>query len=400
MALIFARSLRFALPAAVLCVPACQDGGTTTIAPLPAACAGPGTICAVAGNGDSAFTGEGEPALGTSLYWPVDLEFAPDGRAYILDWQNHRVRRIDDDGRLRTVFGTDEIGDGPIPGTGDETAPPGVPATSINLNHPTDLQFSPDGGTLILAAWHNHKIREMDVGTSLAEIVCGRGPGFAGDGGPDGVALMNQPKSIVLAPSGDLYILDSRNFRIRRIAAATGIIETVAGVGMRGAAGDGGDPLAAQFSFQADNDNPEPGGAIALAGDGRLYIADTENHRIRRVDFARAIIETIAGDGTAGFGGDGGPAALAQLAHPRDIELAPDGRLFIADTENHRVRAIDLATGIIDTVAGTGTAGRDGDGGPARAALLQRPFGIAFDAGGDLFIADTLNNQIRKVVHP
>src|SRR5262245_51576700 len=145
MALALARRLRFALPAAVLCLIACEDAGTTTTSPLPAACAGPGTICAVAGNGDPAFIGEGEPALGTSLYWPVDLEFAPDGRAYILDWQNHRVRRIDGDGRLRTVFGTDEIGDGPIPGTGDETAAPGVPATSINLNHPTDLQFSPDG---------------------------------------------------------------------------------------------------------------------------------------------------------------------------------------------------------------------------------------------------------------
>ena len=395
-----AHRLRFA-PLAALALCACQDPGPTMMtARLPVACAGPGTICSFAGNGDPAFTGEGEPALATSLYWPVDLQFSPDGRPYILDWQNHRVRRIDGDGRLRTVFGTDEIGDGPIPGTGDETMPPGVPATSINLNHPTDIQFSPDGATLILAAWHNHKIRAMDVGTGLADIVCGRGPGFAGDGGPDGVALMNQPKSIVLAPSGDLYILDARNLRIRRIAAATGMIDTVAGVGTRGGAGDGGDPLAAQFSFQADNDNPEPGGAIALDGDGRLYVADTENHRIRRVDFARAIIETVAGDGTAGGGGDGGPATLAQLAHPRDIELAPDGRLFIADTENHRVRAIDLATGIIDTVAGTGTAGRDGDGGPARAALLQRPFGIAFDAAGDLFIADTLNNQIRKVVQP
>jgi len=372
--------------------------GSPVVVPPP--CAGPGTICAFAGNGDAAFTGEGEPILATSLYWPIDLQFAPDGRAYILDWQNHRVRRADTDGRLRTVFGTDEIGDGPIPGTGDETVPPGVVATSISLNHPTDIQFSADGSRMILAAWHNHKIRQMDVGTNLADIVCGRGPGFAGDGGAEAMALMNQPKGIALAPSGDLYVLDARNFRIRRLAVDTEIIQTVVGAGMRGAGGDGGDPLAAQFSFQADGDNPEPGGAIALDGDGRIYIADTENHRIRRADLARGLIETVAGNGTAGYTGDGGPATEAQLSHPRDIEFAPDGRLFIADTENHAIRAVDLATGTIDTVAGTGAAGAGGDGGPARAATLHRPFGIAFDAAGDLYIADTLNSVVRRVVQP
>jgi sugar lactone lactonase YvrE len=387
---------------ALLALSACWGAAPAPddVSAAPPPCAGPGTICSFAGTGEAAFTGEGEPALGASLYWPIDLEFAPDGRAYILDWQNHRVRRIEADGTLRTVFGTDEIGDGPIAGTGDETAPPGVPATSINLNHPTDIQFSPDGGTLFLAAWHNHKLRQMDVATNLAEIVCGRGPGFAGDGGSEATALMNQPKSIALAPSGDLFVLDARNFRIRRIAAGTGIIETVAGIGTRGASGDGGAPLAAQFSFQADSDNPEPGGAIALDGEGRIYIADTENHRIRRADLGRGLIETVAGDGTTGAAGDGGPAILAQLSHPRDIELGPDGRLYIADTENHEIRAVDLVTGTIDTVAGSGVAGQGGDGGAARQATLDRPFGIAFDAGGDLFIADTLNNRIRKVVAP
>jgi len=381
----------FALAPLVLA--ACQG---SSAAPT---CAGPGTICAFAGNGDPAFTGEAEAALATSLYWPIDLEFAPDGRPYILDWQNHRVRRIDADGNLRTVFGTDGIGDGPPPGGGDERVAPGVAATTINLNHPTDIQFSPDGGTLMLAAWHNHKIRKMDVATDLAQIVCGRGPGFSGDGALDTVALLNQPKSIALAPSGELFVLDARNLRIRRIAAG-GQIDTVAGSGTRGAGGDGGDPLQAQFSFQVDSDNPEPGGAIALDAEGRLYVADTENDRVRRVDLGRGLVETVAGNGTRGAVGDGGPAVAAELAHPRDVEIAPDGRLFIADTENHKVRVVDLATGVIDTVAGTGEVGASGDGGPARAATFHRPFGIAFDAAGDLFIADTLNNVVRKVVQP
>jgi sugar lactone lactonase YvrE len=214
------------------------------------------------------------------------------------------------------------------------------------------------------------------------------------------MALLNQPTGIALAPSGDLYLLDTRNFRVRRVSAETGVIETVAGVGRRGAGGDGGDPLAAEFSFQKDGDNPEPGGAIALDHEGRIIIADTQNHRVRRVDLGRALVETIAGDGTRGSGGDGGPAIAAQLAFPRDVEVGADGRLFIADTENHVVRVVDPASGIIDTVAGNREPGGGGDGGLARAASLYRPFGIGLDAEGNLFVADTLNNVIRKVVTP
>jgi sugar lactone lactonase YvrE len=392
---------------AALAISGCQGSGTpppepstmTKLRQTPP-CAGAGTICSFAGNGDPAFTGEAEPALGTSLYWPIDLEIAPDGRAYILDWQNHRVRRLDADGKLRTVIGTDEIGDGPGPGAGSETTPPGVPGTSINLNHPTDVQISPDGSTLYLAAWHNHKIRKLDITSELAQVACGKGPGFAGDGMPESAALFSMPKSIALAPNGDLYIVDTRNFRVRRIVAAMGTVETVAGNGMRGATGDGGGPLDATFSFQLDGDNPEPGGAIALDAQGRLYIADTQNHRIRRIDLVAGTVETVAGTGTPGAGGDGGPATMAQLAFPRDIEIGPDGRLFIADTENHVIRAVDLTTGIIDRVAGNGQRGDGGDGGPARDANLNRPFGIALDAAGDLYIADTLNSLVRRVVKP
>lgn len=396
-------------PLAMLAFAGCSDGGMPAqmkpdAGPLvrnTPPCAGPGTICTLAGNGEAAFTGEGEPALATSLYWPTDLEVAPDGRAYIIDWQNHRVRRLDTDGKLRTVLGTDAIGDGPSPGAGSETVAPGVLGTSINLNHPTDIQFSADGATLYLSAWHNHKIRKMDMATGMALVACGKGPGFAGDGMPESAALFSMPKSMALAPSGDLYVVDTRNLRVRRIVAATSTVETVAGSGMRGATGDGGDPLAATFSFQKDGDNPEPGGAIAVDAQGRLYVADTQNHRVRRIDLAAKTIETVAGDGTPGSGGDGGPATAAQLAFPQDVELGPDGRLFIADTENQVVRAVDLTTGTIDRVAGTtGQKGDDGDGGPARSAKLFRPFGIAVDATGDLYIADTLNNLVRKVVQP
>jgi sugar lactone lactonase YvrE len=379
------------------------DGATSD---LPG-CAGAGTICTWAGTGDPAFTGDGLAPTQTALYWPMDVEFAPDGAGYILDWQNHRVRRADAS-KVTTIIGTDEPGDGPVYMRGDETTPPGVLATSVSLNHPTDLQFTPDG-RMILAAWHNHKIRVVELSSDFSEVACGSGPGFAGDQGAQSAALLNMPKAIALAPSGDLYIADTRNFRVRRVAADSGIIDTVVGTGKRGATGDGGDPLQATLSFQqgldqADpgggGDNPEPGGALALDDQGRLYIADTENHRIRRVDFALGLIETVAGIGSAGFSGDGGLATAAALNHPRDIELGPGGRLFIADTENQRVRAVDLASGLITTVAGAGLAGFSGDGGPAAEAALHRPFGVAFDAAGDLYISDTFNNRIRRVVQP
>jgi|SRR5581483_7436390 len=392
------RPLVPVLAAFALALVACggNDDGT---------CSGaPGTICTWAGTGDKAFDGDGADRRRSALFWPMDLEFAPapDGRAYVLDWQNHRVRRVNADDRFETVLGTDEVGDGPD--VGSETTDPGVPGTTVNLNHPTDIQFDA-AGTLILAAWHNHKLRRYDPASGLAEVACGAGPGFAGDTMDARTALLNQPKGIAVSRStGALFIVDARNTRIRRIDGATGIIDTVAGGPTRGYGGDGGPPLAASFAFQIPSDNPEPGGAVAIDDQDRLYdrlyVADTENQRIRRIDLALDLVETVAGNGTAGFSGDGGLAVAASLNYPRDIEIGPDGRLYIADSDNHRIRVVDLASGVIDTLVGDGTAGFAGDGGPASAAELARPFGIAFDAAGDLYIADTFNNRIRKVVKP
>jgi sugar lactone lactonase YvrE len=389
----------------VTALASCGSSPPPSNPPVPS-CGGAGTICTWAGTGEPAFNGDGFAPLQTALYWPMDVEFAADGSAgYILDWQNHSIRRATAD-KVVTVIGTDEPGDGPVYGNGDETTAPGVLATNVSLNHPTDIQLTSDG-RMIIAAWHNHKIRTVELSTDRSEVACGRGPGFAGDKGTEAAALLNMPKAIALAPSGDLFIADTRNFRVRRVAADTGVIDTVVGTGVRGAAGDGGDPLAAGLSFQkgldqgtGDGDNPEPGGALALDATGLLYIADTENNRIRRVDFALGVIETVAGDGTAGFTGDGGPATAAALNRPRDIEIGPRGRLFIADTENHRVRVVDLESGVIGTVAGNGEAAFAGDGALAAAASLWRPFGVAFDPAGDLYISDTYNNRIRRVVQP
>jgi len=362
--------------------------------PVPS-CGGAGTICTWGGTGLAAFDGDGKAATDTSFYWPMDLEFAPDGRAYVLDWNNHRVRRVEADGKVRTVIGTDLPGDGP-PDQSD-MKPEGALGIDVELNHPTDLQFLPDGSMLV-AAWHNHKIRRYDPISERVWVVCGSAPGYSPMHDLATRALLNQPKSIAVDSKQNIFVADSRNQRIR-VIKPEGIIDSVAGTGRLGFAGDGGLPLMADFHMQESNENPEPGGSITVDNDGRVYLADTYNHRIRRIDFITGTVTTIAGNGTPGFGGDGGPATAAALNGPRDLELGPDGRLYIADTDNHRVRVVDLSTGIISTFAGAGQAAFAGDGGRADAASFSRPFGIAFDREGNLFVADTFNNRIRKVVH-
>ncbi|GIW41420.1 MAG: hypothetical protein KatS3mg076_1997 [Candidatus Binatia bacterium] len=361
-----------------------------------------GTICTYAGTGEEGFNGDGRHRLETMLYWPVDIEFTPSGRIYVLDWNNHRVREIQPDGTLRTVVGTDFVGDGP-PDLSDLTEP-GAPGTTVDLNHPTDVLELPDG-RLVLMAWHNHKIRLYDPETGRVRVLVGAEAGFRGDGGPARDALLNQPPHASFDARGNLFVLDQRNERIRVIRhfaslLGEGTIETVAGTGEAGFNGDG-PALETLFHFPT-GPNPEPSGGIAVGPDGAVYFADTLNHRIRKLvfsdaDFRDGRVVTVAGTGEPGFSGDGGPAIEARLRFPQDLEFGPDGKLYFADAENHRIRRIDLDTGTIETVAGTGEPGFSGDGGPATAARLDRPFGVAFDAAGDLYIADTYNGRVRKV---
>jgi sugar lactone lactonase YvrE len=354
----------------------------------------PGAVCVWAGKtGELGFDGDGKHRRDSMLYWPKDLEFAADGTAYVLDWNNHAVRQVRRDGTFQTVVGNGFVGDGPVDQS--DLTLPGAPGTEVALNHPTDIGFLPDG-TILLMSWHNHKLRALDPASGLVWVMCGRGAGYRGDGGPAVNALFNQPDSLVVAPDGAIYIADQRNFRIRKISAGTApVVSTVVGSGTAGFSGDGGPPLAAQLRFEAGG-NPEPSGAVTLDADGRLYIADSLNHRIRRVDFTADRIETVAGTGEAGAAGDGGPAVAAQLNNPRDIEIGPDGALYIADTENHRIRVVDLAAGTIQTYTGSGVAG-SAVGSSRQELELSRPFGIAFDPEGMLYVADTFNSRILRV---
>lgn len=212
--------------------------------------------------------------------------------------------------------------------------------------------------------------------------------GSRGDGSPATSAELRFPRGVAVDREGNLFIADWGNHRVRRVEAGTGIITTVAGAIRKGYTGDGGPATRAELRF--------PFG-VAVDGAGNLFISDSANYVIRRVDLTSGIITTVAGTGDRGFRGDGGLAIRAQLAGPQGLAVDQSGNLFIADRDNNRVRRVDAATGIIATVAGTGTVGFSGDGGPATSARLAFPGGVAVDSAGNLFIADTDNDRIRRV---
>ncbi len=355
----------------------------------------PGILYTWGGTGQAGYDGDGHTPLNSWFYQPIDVLVTSGGDVYVVDYNNHAVRRLQVDGTLHTVIGDGYVGDGPP--DQDDFDEPGVPGRTVSLNHPTDLVELQDG-RILLSAWHNHKLRRYDPATGLVRVVCGAGAGFEGDGGEASDALLNQPTATVVTDTGELYILDQRNERVRRIDA-DGVITSVVGTGDRGFGGDNGPPSDAMISLPAGG-NPPTAGGLAIDAAGRIFISDSENQRIRMVDFGADIITTIAGTGEAGFSGDGGPATQAMLNNPLDLEIGPDGRLYVADELNHRIRAIDLDTGVITTVAGKGTQGFSGDRGSALEAELNRPQGIGFDGEGRIYIADTYNHRIRRMRLP
>lgn len=331
-------------------------------------------ITTVAGSGTAGFGGDGGPAATASLRCPFGVALDGRGSLYIADYQNHRVRRVDPNGIITTVAGDGAKGYG-----GD-----GGPATAASLKDPAGVALDGEGNVYI-ADRSNQRVRKVGPDGIITTVAGDGTPGFGGDGGPATVASLNFPHAMVVDGAGDLYIADDYNHRVRKVAA-DGIITTVAGDGADGFSGDGGPAVAASLHFPH---------AVAFDGIGNLYIADRYNYRVRKVS-PEGIITTVAGNGTIGFSGDGGPAATAALNLPQCVVVDGVGNLYITDYGNERVRRVGT-DGIITTVAGAGAKGFGGDGGPAALAMLDQPLGIAVDVTGELYIADFGNHRVRKV---
>ena len=311
----------------------------------------------------------------TQVNNPYGIIFGPDGAVYFCDLDNQRIRRLD----LKTNVVTTIAGSGEKGYGGD-----GGPATQASLNMPHEIRF--DGaGNLYIAERDSHVIRKVEAKTRVISTVAGTGVGgFGGDGGPGVKAQLRQPHSIVFDRDGTLLICDIGNQRIRRLHLDTGFIETYAGTGQAADTPDGapvsGTPLRGPRT-------------MALAPNGDLYLALREGNAILRIDARTQTLHRLAGTGEQGYSGDGALAMNAKLGGPKGLAYAR-GELFIADTENHAVRRIDLATGIITTVLGTGVRGDGPEPSPLQ-CKLSRPHGVLADASGTLFVSDSEAHRIR-----
>ncbi len=340
-------------------------------------CAGgrpaPGSICTLAGTGERVFNGDGLDALATNLSGPTAAKVGPDGRLFIVDANNQRIRTLDGDGRVETVAGNGVHDPGVLE----------VPAVDSPLENPVDLEFDAQGRMVIVSL---HDPRILVVGEDgMLRSLAGIGEyGDSGDGGPAYAARFLEPTGIAIAGDGTVFVADGLASRVRAIAP-DGTMAAVAGTGEYGYAGDGGPAVDAMLDYPT---------ALAFDLEGRLLIADSANDRVRRVD-RDGTIATIAGTGAGGFSGDGGTATDAALASPEGLAVDADGAIYVADTRNHRIRRID-PDGTIDTIAGNGTSQFAGDGGPAVDASLYSPTEISV-RDGLLYVADQNNERIRVV---
>jgi sugar lactone lactonase YvrE len=323
------------------------------------------TISTVAGNGGGCCWATGdEPAMSAQLYSPVGVAVDASGNIFISDTYNGYIRKVTPDGIVHFFAG---VGVGPQLGSLQS----GVQAATEQLSFPAGMVIGPNGNLYF-----------ADAGTARVLMIAGDGiiTTIAGDGGPVTFARLSWPKDIAFDQSGNLYIADSGNSLIRKVDA-NGVISTIAGSGVAGFSGDGQLALSAQFNV--------PSG-IAVGQNGSVYVSDTNNYRVRKID-PTGVITTIAGTGVAGFSGDGGPAVSAQLSYPTGIKVDAAGNLYIAD--NGAVRRI-TPDGTITSIAGTGVSGYTGDGGPATSAHLNA-WGLAFDNSGNIYVASPAGNAVR-----
>ena len=336
-----------------------------------------GIITTVAGNGTRGYGRDGGPATLSRLDHPRGVAVDASGNIYIADTGNTRIRIVTKStGIISTLAGNGYYG-----GDGD-----GGLATSASL-YPFGISVDASGN-LYIADTYNHRIRLITKSTGIITTVAGNGTrGYGGDGGLAIAAPLNDPRGVAVDASGNIYIADIDPDRIRLVTKSTGIITTVAGI-RNEEYGEG--VLATSAKFYSPR-------GVAVDASGNVYIADTSNHRIRLVTKSTGIITTVAGNGTDSYGGDGGLATSARLNSPRGVAVDASGNLYIADSDNGRIRMVAKSTGIITTVAGNGNSGYGGDGGLATVAPLNDPRGVAVDASGNIYIAEFWSHLIRLV---
>ena len=349
-------------------------GGVTTFAQ-----GATGTIVTVVGNGTAGYEGDNGPASAAELDGPSAMAFDSAGDLFFTDSYNNVVREVvKATGVIITVAGNGTAGY-----SGDNG-----PATAAQLYVPDGVAID-SAGDLFISDGANNVVREVVKATGVIITVAGNGTaGYTGNNGPATAAELNNARTVAIDSAGDLFIADRLNNVIREVVKATGDIITFVGNGTAGYSGDNGPPTAAELNHPF---------FVALDSAGDLFIADTGNNRIREVIKSSGDIITFAGNGTAAASGDGGLATAAGVGDPHGIAFDSVGDMFIVEQAYHEVREVVKATGDIISVAGNGTAGYTGDGGPATVAELDNPYRVAIDSAGDLFIADGFNEVIREV---
>ncbi len=339
-----------------------------------------GEIVTIAGTGANDFSGDGGPALKAALSQPFGIEIGPDGMLYFCDFSNNAVRRIDlKTGLIATVAGTG----GKLGFAGD-----GGPATQALFHEPHEVRFD-RAGNYYISDTKSHHVRRIDAKTNVITTVAGTGEaGFAGDGGPAAKSVLNLPIAVSLDGDSGLFICDIKNNRVRRIDLSTGMISTFAGTGESKAATDGAALLSTAIH------GPR---SLAVDANQDLVLVLREGNAAYRIHRKTMTLHHLAGTGQQGYAGDGGDARHALFAGPKGIAVDGDGNVLLCDTENHVIRIIHKSTGIIDTLVGDGQPG-DGPDGELRKCRLKRPHGIFVARDGAIYIGDSGNNKIRKIV--
>ena len=335
-----------------------------------------GEVSTIAGTGKKEYSGDGGLAREAGAGEPYGLTIGTDGALYFCDIAFHVIRKVDKEGRISTVAGSGKKG----------YAGDGGAATKALLAEPYEIKFDADG-SMYFVEMMNNLVRKVDQSGAISTVAGTGKQGFSGDDGPAREATFNKPHSIALDGKGSLFICDIGNHRVRRVDLKSGLVTTLTGTGEKGIPKDGSSFVNAPVS------GPR---ALDFGPHGELILALREGNSVYRLNLAKEQFVHLAGTGKSGYTGDGGPARVAALSGPKGVAVAPNGDIYLADTESHTLRVIRHRNTIIETVVGDGQK-HDGPDGDPKLCGLARPHGVCVDSDGNVFIGDSENYRVRKL---